>query len=242
MDKFIAAERWLPEDSKEAEAIDLRYKFAIDYCKDRVVLDAGCGFGYGSKLLMSEAQRVYGVDYSKDAVKSASKNYYHPGLYFSVMDVRNLGFKNKAFNATISVAVIAQIKEHNTFLSEIKRVLQKEGIFIITTPNKVFETQDLKGLSYLNPWHIRSVGFKELRKLLKSYFPFVQIYGIRNKRKVFYSFLRWLDFFNIRLVLPDIKRKEVKESLGEVRNLTTIEKVNLWNAHTFQCLIAVCKL
>ncbi len=40
-----------------------RYNFAIKYVRGKVVLDAGCGSGYGAKkLLEAGAKKVIGID------------------------------------------------------------------------------------------------------------------------------------------------------------------------------------
>ena len=44
-----------------------RYRFASQFVKDKVVLDAGCGAGYGSWIMATEggAREVIGIDYAK---------------------------------------------------------------------------------------------------------------------------------------------------------------------------------
>ena len=44
-----------------------RYFFASQFVKDKVVLDAGCGVGYGSYILVKydKAKKVYAIDNSR---------------------------------------------------------------------------------------------------------------------------------------------------------------------------------
>jgi len=45
------------------------YSFAVQFCQNSVVLDAGSGSGYGSNYLASKGCRfVYGIDNNKRAV------------------------------------------------------------------------------------------------------------------------------------------------------------------------------
>ena len=53
-----------------------RYKFALQYIKHKVVVDLGCGVGYGAWLLaQSEPDRVIALDKSKEAIIYAKKYY-----------------------------------------------------------------------------------------------------------------------------------------------------------------------
>jgi len=47
-----------------------RYKFALNYVKDKRVLDIACGTGYGSAMLLLEckAKEVFGVDIDKNTI------------------------------------------------------------------------------------------------------------------------------------------------------------------------------
>jgi SAM-dependent methyltransferase len=54
-----------------------RYRFAKDYVSGRV-LDAACGCGYGSKLLMETASSVVGIDASKEAIAWAYEFFRGP--------------------------------------------------------------------------------------------------------------------------------------------------------------------
>ena len=52
-----------------------RYAFAARLCRNRRVLDAGCGTGYGSAELALNAQLVTGIDVSAEALAYAAENF-----------------------------------------------------------------------------------------------------------------------------------------------------------------------
>jgi SAM-dependent methyltransferase len=54
-----------------------RYRFAKDYVSGRV-LDAACGCGYGSKLLLEKASSVVGIDASQEAIDWANEHFKGP--------------------------------------------------------------------------------------------------------------------------------------------------------------------
>ncbi len=54
-----------------------RYELAARYASGRV-LDAACGCGYGSKILLESAQLVVGVDASAQAIHWAEEHFQGP--------------------------------------------------------------------------------------------------------------------------------------------------------------------
>ena len=59
-----------------------RYIFAKSLVNDKNVLDAACGTGYGSAILAERAQKVFGIDISKEAILYAKSNYQMKNLKF----------------------------------------------------------------------------------------------------------------------------------------------------------------
>ena len=51
-----------------------RYLFALQFCKDKVVLDASCGAGLGTYLYSLVAKKVFAIDYNDDALEYAKQN------------------------------------------------------------------------------------------------------------------------------------------------------------------------
>jgi 2-polyprenyl-3-methyl-5-hydroxy-6-metoxy-1,4-benzoquinol methylase len=70
----------------------------------------------------------------------------------------------KKFDLITCFEGIEHISEHERFLSEVKRLLKDDGLFIGSTPNKLVY-RDEPGSS--NPFHQKELYFDELRTLLK---------------------------------------------------------------------------
>lgn len=62
------------------------------------------GTGYGSKILANNANKVYAIDYSYDAVNFVKQNYSHLKLSHIVMVVNSIGFDNSAFDVIVVVS------------------------------------------------------------------------------------------------------------------------------------------
>ena len=116
----------------------VRYLFASQFVRSKVVLDAACGTGYGSSLLLDKgAKKVIGVDISKDAIDYCNQNYKKENLEFKIDDCTKLNLNNSYFDAVVSFETIEHLKEPDSFLSEIQRILKRNGMLVISTPNKL---------------------------------------------------------------------------------------------------------
>jgi ubiquinone/menaquinone biosynthesis C-methylase UbiE len=99
-------------------------------------LDVCCGTGTLTVLL---AQLVYndckiiGVDLSSGQIIQAQKKNRYPNLQFTVMDANKLKFPGEHFNHVVISAALHEMDQNQRLnvLSEIHRVLKKEGILLI---------------------------------------------------------------------------------------------------------------
>lgn len=156
-----------------------RYYFAQSYVKNKKVLDIGCGTGYGDFLLSQYAKEVIGIDISKDAIDFAQEHYKKENLNFYIMDWEEIEKFNETFDVIIAFEFIEHIKEPDKFLNLIKKILNENGLIIISTPNK--STSSGK-----NPYHYKEYNPYEFEELLSQHFKNFYIYGefIRDKSKL----------------------------------------------------------
>jgi 2-polyprenyl-3-methyl-5-hydroxy-6-metoxy-1,4-benzoquinol methylase len=154
-----------------------RYAFALDFVKDKVVLDAACGEGYGTNLLASQALFVIGVDSDKICIEYASRNYQKDNLKFVQSNVEQLSIASNSIDVVISFETIEHIYEHEIFLKEVKRVLRKDGMLIISTPDKQ-NYSDKTG--FKNPFHKKELYANDFLSLLEKYFLHIELLGQTN--------------------------------------------------------------
>lgn len=177
MSMDFTGERYLPivGGSIELEHVH-RYLFAVEYVKDKVVLDIACGEGYGADILGRVATRVYGVDIDKSVIEHASSNYPAENLEFKTGDCKNIPLEDATVDVIISFETIEHHDYHEEMLSEFKRVMKDGGILIISSPDKL-EYSDLTGNS--NPYHVKELYRAEFETLLDNYFSHHEILGQR---------------------------------------------------------------
>jgi ubiquinone/menaquinone biosynthesis C-methylase UbiE len=103
--------------------------------RDRI-LDLCCGTGTLTVLLAElfyDDCSIIGVDLSQGQIAQAQKKDIYPNLKFIVMDANNLQFNNESFDKIIISAALHEMdkKQRLNVLSEVHRVLKKDGRFLI---------------------------------------------------------------------------------------------------------------
>ncbi len=214
--------------------VDLeRYRFARRTIEDHAgnnakVLDLGCAPGHGTNLLgkSEKISSVVGLDYDEKAVKAGHEKYREPsGKYESRKPQRNihfvvgdaskpLPFRSNSLHAITSLETIEHLKgeDHETFLSEITRVLKPNGVLVLSTPNRAIWGQH-------NPFHLKEYTLKELRQALEKHFEHVEIkrqgYGKNRLHALIRRAIETVakaDVLNLRSMIPKKGRNKIIES------------------------------
>lgn len=172
----FTGERFVPGEGGARIAYEHyhRYFFAQRLARGKVVLDLGCGEGYGSSLLAEVAERVTGIDLSAEAVEHARTRYPRTNLKFQVGDCRKTGLPDHQFDLVVCFEMIEHIAEHEELLSEVGRLLKPGGMFVVSSPEKG-SYSDAEGFE--NPFHIKELYLRDFHALLKSSFPHVILFS-----------------------------------------------------------------
>lgn len=222
-----------------------RYLFVSKFTKNKVVLDLGCGEGYGSIILKKAgAIKVIGLDNDQSIIKMAQKKYSLPSVSFKKGDAYKLPFRDQFFDLVVSLELIEHLANQQKFLNEVKRVLKPQGVFFLSTPNKI----NYRGLT--SPFHCHEFTLKELRSVLSASFKKVIIFGqqivnhrLLQQEKKFFNFYQRITFGQkwvkkIFLLIPGkLKAYFHLRLIGKTpfadNNAFIISKNNLQEAITF---------
>ena len=109
-------------------------------CQNEKILDAGCGEGHliQKLYLKNEKNSYYGIDIAKIALQEAKKRCPYAKLY--KMNLSKINFQNESFDTIICTEVLEHIYEYKNVIKELKRVLKRNGDFIISFPNEILWT------------------------------------------------------------------------------------------------------
>lgn len=96
------------------------------------VLDCGCGGGFFANEYSKAGAIVTAVDYSKYAVEFAKDRY--PNLDFRVASCYDLSdFYNQKFDVVTIIDVIEHMGDKNKLFQEVKKVINPNGLLVIST-------------------------------------------------------------------------------------------------------------
>lgn len=171
----FTGERFVPECRGDiALAHYHRYFLAMHAATGKSVLDIACGEGYGAWILRKTAQKVIGIDLSKDAIEHAHSKYHMDGLSFLQGSASNIPLPDHCVDMIVSFETIEHLYEQEDMIKEFKRVLAPDGMLILSSPDKdTYNTDSTTS----NPFHVKELTRSELYSLLKPEFKHITFYG-----------------------------------------------------------------
>jgi len=103
--------------------------------KGKKVLDLGCGTGRNSVKIAEKGAEVIGIDLSKEMLEIAREKAekFNLNIQFIEQDFSDkIKFKSEKFDVIICDLVFGHLKDTFPVIKEMKRVLKKRGIIVIT--------------------------------------------------------------------------------------------------------------
>lgn len=220
-------ERVIPEkiDTTEDYLIYLRHFFAYNSSKklinkDDLILEIGCGEGYGTSFVSGSCREIIGLDVEERIIDHASNKYSSTNCTFKSYSGNKIPYDDNAFDVVITFQTIEHIENDRSFILDVHRVLKKDGMLILTTPNRQIRLKP--GQKPWNKFHMREYTIKDLNALLQGVFKEINIKGIFGsdivqcielKRINKYQKLVAYDIFNVRKLIPDQFKNILKSNV-----------------------------
>lgn len=178
----------------QKEAIDKTLlKLSYEYKKLKLFCDLGCGRGEKALLFLEYNRKITGIDRQNYRAQEYEK------IIFIEKNILSSGLSDNSFDIILSYDVIEHIEEPEKLLKEMHRLLTKDGILILSTPNKYrllalpllilglrkfpycLEPVNHKN-DYPDYWHIREYSSKELINLVTT-----NNFQVIEHQKIFYG-------------------------------------------------------
>lgn len=109
---------------------------------DPFILDCGCGVGNGILFYSKQfGARGFGVDLSRKMLAVANARIKQYGLPFKTFpaDCERLPFSAGLFDCVLSYETLEHTPDPAAYIREAHRVLKPDGIFVLTTPNTLWD-------------------------------------------------------------------------------------------------------
>jgi ubiquinone/menaquinone biosynthesis C-methylase UbiE len=186
-----------------------RYALAIKLCNGKIVLDIASGEGYGSNILSEYADQVIGVDIDQNAVELANQKYGKENLLFKIGKADQIPILSHSIDVVVSFETLEHHDKHEEMMIEIKRVLKKDGILIISTPEKKYYSDEP---NIKNPFHVKELYLDQFRFLIDSYFL--------NSTYYFQKMIRG------SLILPELEFENFSSFEGDYQKIHEENAIN----------------
>jgi ubiquinone/menaquinone biosynthesis C-methylase UbiE len=133
-------------------------------------LDAGCGGGTYTRVLLRHGHDVVSVDYSLPTLRKAAARGME-GAVFAVADVRELPFREEQFDGALCLGVTQALTHSEPALRELARLLKPGGQLWIDALNGRCLVHAIGGLLRRilgQPLHLRYESPVRLRRLVEE--------------------------------------------------------------------------
>lgn len=166
----------------------------LNNCPCEMVLDAGCGPGVMlEENWNTKKMEFYGIDIAEEMIALCKQQYGHlPNVHFEVGNIEKLNFPDDYFDCIICMGVLEYLDDYQSAVKEMKRVVKKGGVIIMTLPNKFSPYR----LYYHNVY--MKIG-NLVKKCLKKPVPKL-IFHREFTEKRFLSFLKHNELFPEKVV------------------------------------------
>lgn len=154
------------------------YDFCMNYIKkNNVVLEVGCGSGYGASKLSNLTKEYIAIDNNLHAVEDNRRKYKRDNLIFKHTSFESYNPTRK-FDIIICLQVIEHLQSPKDFIKKISFLLKPDGVCILSTPNAITQSYNE------NPYHYIEYTKETLSLLLQPYFKRTAILGLHGDKSV----------------------------------------------------------
>ena len=165
----------------------------MDIHKDTSVLEIGCGAG--NVIEKTSFEKLFGVDISSSILNKARRKLSNRAQLFQG-DAQNLPCKDEVFKQVICSEVLEHLLSPPEALHEMARILESNGVAVISVPNELWINRIKSILVQLrifrwfvnrtggyrempermeDEWHLHTLSLEEWLNLFRRYFKVTRL-------------------------------------------------------------------
>lgn len=131
MNNFLR--RWIQRHEEMPTFKEMLKREGIDL-SNAVIMDAGCGSGYSTKLILESfnPSKIIAFDYMQEQIALATKRGLPVDFY--VGDMRKIDAPTGSVDAVFIFGVLHHIPNWEDALEEVARTLKKNGVLLVEEP------------------------------------------------------------------------------------------------------------
>ncbi len=171
-----------------------RYLFLEPYItNNHKVIDIACGSGFGTKIISRWTNNVFGVDISEEAISHAKNTYHDLDENFTVGNAVNFSCSEK-YDRVVSFETIEHIPEFKKVIQNYNKLLTKNGLLFISSPNRLITSPNCRELSDKpkNKFHTQEFTIPELTNFVNNFgFQVLDTYYQRKQFKISSRIIRF---------------------------------------------------
>ena len=195
------------------------YGETIDYLNKNYegkILDIGAGLGFFLSSLNSSKWKKYALETSNDSIDYMKKNFKDINIIQGSLDDHK--FEENTFDVVFFYHVFEHLETPLSAIDEIYKLLKKNGLLIIGTPNNSSVCSFIfrKNFRLLGPEHNFIISSKQLKKIL--------IHKNFNIIKVEYPYFK-TDYFNFKNIIKMFNLNKISPAYyGNIMTFYAIKK------------------
>jgi len=138
-----------------------QYCLAVVYSAGKVVLDLGCGYGYGPYMLSLNAGRVEGID--EEQIQTAKARYTCKSLDFHQAEQIDHISGSQRYDLVVIFEVIKHVRRQKLLLQLVQRAFNGGHA------SPVYAQPSLHPFHSSTPYHVHELFQRELLNLVEKY-------------------------------------------------------------------------
>jgi ubiquinone/menaquinone biosynthesis C-methylase UbiE len=150
-------------DSYQAKVIAPNLLRMLSIKKGEHILDLACGQGFFTRQVQTLGASVVGVDLSSQLISRAREKSVD--IFYNVAPADNTKLKKESFDKVFTVLAFEDIQNVDSVIKEIKRVLKKDGTFVLVLLHPAFRIPQHSDWGFDNK---KSLQYRRVDKYLSE--------------------------------------------------------------------------